>query len=134
MKAMKRVCGPLVRISLTVVSISNILLAWLLLGFCEWAKASIDELLPGIYYLGQTMVHTLASVALFAFAALVYLWILVPAYAAIRGNRDSNSTATRVLFADGMLLIMSLTSYLALVVAICSVVLANTKYNYVPCL
>jgi len=123
---------PLVRAALTVFSATNFLLAWLLLVYCEWAKHSVNELLPRFYYLGKTIVHIAMAISLIALSVLACVWIALLACAIFRGNRGVNNSKRKIAWIDGRLLIVSLASYVAMVVSTCTVVMANAPCKFIP--
>ncbi len=118
---------PKTRAVLLVFSVSNFLLTWLLLVFAERAKESLGESLPVVFYYGRTIAHIMMAVALVAIFALVFPWIVKSACLLSRRRRASNNGRPKIASTDGALLIISLASYLAVVVTICTVVMANSR-------
>lgn len=127
MQAIRSVWTPTTRAVSLVFSASNFLLTWALLVYTEWAKQSLGEPLPRVFYHGKAIVYVMIVVALVAFFAFVCPWIVKLACLLFCRRMASDNARPKIASTDGALLILCLASYLALVTTICAVVMANSR-------
>ena len=112
-------------------SVFNFVLAYVLLEACKWAKDSVDIVLPSFFYLGESFAYGMALMALIAFSVVPFVWFAEPILAVFSRKPCVNNIRFKITCTDGALLIMSFASYLAIVVTICNVVMANFDFRLV---
>jgi hypothetical protein len=120
--------GVIMRAVLTVFCVCNLLSAWQLLVFTEWARDSIGEPLPRLFGTVKCIMQLTTAATLIGLLACVSLWTVQLVRWTGVGKRRVGTANRNAARSEGILLMASLTSYIAVLVTVSGVVMANSRY------